>query len=44
LTQSKGQIIIMEGLKDEDKIWSLGYGSNMDVESVEGKKNIKIFG
>ncbi len=31
-------------LKDDDEIWSFGYGSNMDVESVQAKKGIQILG
>ncbi len=31
-------------LKDGDTLWSFGYGSNMDVESVQEKKLIKITG
>ena len=33
-----------EKLKDDDTIWSFGYGSNMDVESVQEKKLIKVIG
>ncbi len=33
-----------DALKDEDSIWSFAYGSNMDVESVEAKKGIKVLG
>ena len=33
-----------DALKDDDSIWSFAYGSNMDVESVEAKKGIKVLG
>jgi hypothetical protein len=31
-------------MKEDELIWSFGYGSNMDVASVESKKNIKVLG
>jgi len=31
-------------MSENELIWSFGYGSNMDVASVEGKKNIKVLG
>ena len=28
----------------EETMWSFGYGSNMDVESVMSKKGIRVLG
>jgi hypothetical protein len=29
---------------DDDCLWSLGYGSNMDVKALEAKKHVKVLG
>ncbi len=28
----------------QETIWSLGYGSNMDVKALEAKKHVKVLG
>ena len=34
----------MSATLDEDCLWSLGYGSNMDVKALEAKKHVKVLG
>ena len=36
--------IKMSTTLDDDCLWSLGYGSNMDVTALEAKKGVKVLG